>query len=639
MATIAEATAEVNRVWREFKRYTGDGLPGEPANAALPVGDPQSGPQNAKKSELRAMLIAVLVAAGLAVEAAEDAVDRAEIEADRAEAAADAAEAAVSSVSVTSFPTKAAAEAFAPAVGPTFLRLEGYTAAGDNGGALYKKVASEPTHAGKFFITLADAVTVAWYEIAEAVLTPQMFGAKGDGAADETDAFDRLFSMPSPLPIHVPGGEYLLSRQVVSNGKNISITGAGMGATKLRWTAAATSLGLRFLDNSGISSKSRAVVSVQSLTLATMQAGAGSALSFNYSVGDDSPFGETPTVTLRDLDIRGDDFYEVSFAGSDYWQTAVDLVDTGSVVIDGLSIVGIPGQTNDAIRIEAVESPNIRFFINSTKAVYICNGLHIVCGSGFARVEGVYLSQTEFVACLHGILVEGGPSHAVQFENGHIDSDAACVDFSTGSEGSVSFKLAGSYISMGNKWGGNYISGYAVSLPQSVQSTITGNRIEGDPGKTVVQGGAILQSSNGCLVSDNAFNNFTSGVALSGSCVNCHATDNVFNGVTTSYVGSGTGCSFGRSGSGFADLFGGMKVRSGSNVITLDASGNGQIPLNPAFPAAYTSAVICNGEPSLFGDASFCVRHDASSASTLAVAVRPNPGAVTVRVNWTAFGT
>lgn len=54
------AVDDVNRELREFKRYTGDGLPGEPAGAPLPVGDPASGPHSPKKSGLRAMLLAVL---------------------------------------------------------------------------------------------------------------------------------------------------------------------------------------------------------------------------------------------------------------------------------------------------------------------------------------------------------------------------------------------------------------------------------------------------------------------------------------------------------------------------------------------------------------------------------------------------
>lgn len=55
------ATADtVNRVFREFKRYTGDGKPGEPTGAPLPIGDPTSGVHNPKKSELRAAFLDVL---------------------------------------------------------------------------------------------------------------------------------------------------------------------------------------------------------------------------------------------------------------------------------------------------------------------------------------------------------------------------------------------------------------------------------------------------------------------------------------------------------------------------------------------------------------------------------------------------
>lgn len=75
----------VNRALREFKRYTGDGLPGEPVNAPLPVGDPQSGVWNPRKRHQREALLAPLVdldasvaeAAGFAEDAG-DAATRAE---------------------------------------------------------------------------------------------------------------------------------------------------------------------------------------------------------------------------------------------------------------------------------------------------------------------------------------------------------------------------------------------------------------------------------------------------------------------------------------------------------------------------------------------------------------------------------
>lgn len=61
----------INRVFREFKRYTGDGLPNEPAAAPLPTGDPTSGVNSPKKAEIR-------VALGDVIDAADDAADRAE---------------------------------------------------------------------------------------------------------------------------------------------------------------------------------------------------------------------------------------------------------------------------------------------------------------------------------------------------------------------------------------------------------------------------------------------------------------------------------------------------------------------------------------------------------------------------------
>lgn len=62
----------VNRVFREFKRFTGDGLPNEPIGAPLPVGDPASGPHNPKKADLREALLAPLGEASASAEAAEE---------------------------------------------------------------------------------------------------------------------------------------------------------------------------------------------------------------------------------------------------------------------------------------------------------------------------------------------------------------------------------------------------------------------------------------------------------------------------------------------------------------------------------------------------------------------------------------
>ncbi len=70
--------------------------------------------------------------------------------------------------------TTAIAESFP--VNVQFVETSGYSSVGDGGGALYKRVASEPTHAGKF-----QSADGTWWELSEQFPNNRMFGAKVDG--------------------------------------------------------------------------------------------------------------------------------------------------------------------------------------------------------------------------------------------------------------------------------------------------------------------------------------------------------------------------------------------------------------------------------------------------------------------------
>lgn len=152
---------DIQRTFREFKRYTGDGLPGEPTGAALPIGDPQSGPHNPKKVELRETLggFAQVVEATIpAIEAArDDAIsdlhDEIDPLVDAAEAARDIAAGyasdAVSQGNVPIYATRAGLPGLAVPVGMTAIRLNGIFASDDARGGIYAYRETEPSHSSK----------------------------------------------------------------------------------------------------------------------------------------------------------------------------------------------------------------------------------------------------------------------------------------------------------------------------------------------------------------------------------------------------------------------------------------------------------------------------------------------------------
>lgn len=121
------------------------------------------------------------------------------------------------------YSSKASVEASPVPNTMTYLRIAGYYSAGDGGGAIYKRSASQPTHSGK--IQSQDG---SWWEIAERTLNFRMFGAKGDGAVDDSTSIQACLNAASSLSIArvelYGGGEFLYGATLTIPNK-IIITG------------------------------------------------------------------------------------------------------------------------------------------------------------------------------------------------------------------------------------------------------------------------------------------------------------------------------------------------------------------------------------------------------------------------------
>ncbi len=124
-----------------------------------------------------------------------------------------------------------------------FLQTAGYYVAGDGGGALYRRVAIEPTHAGK--IQSADG---AWWELAEGVVNIKVLGAKADSIGTGTGTDNSpvlhnaiLCAIALKKNVYVPAGQYRLASRVVYDKSSLNadsssvpnIIGDGITMTRL----------------------------------------------------------------------------------------------------------------------------------------------------------------------------------------------------------------------------------------------------------------------------------------------------------------------------------------------------------------------------------------------------------------------
>jgi len=120
-------------------------------------------------------------------------------------------------------------------VGINAFRTNGYYAAGDGGGALYKSVEAEPTRPGK--IQSGDG---AWWEIAEVQLNVKMLGARGNGEPSDTQAFqDTVNCLPdleSHFILNIPAGQYAGDLSTIDLGSR-SVTWCQLGAVSFPTSA------------------------------------------------------------------------------------------------------------------------------------------------------------------------------------------------------------------------------------------------------------------------------------------------------------------------------------------------------------------------------------------------------------------
>lgn len=340
--------------------------------------------------------------------------------------------------------TRAAARALAPEAAPDFIETAGFFTVGDRGGALYKKAASQPTHNGKLSITLADGITVVWYEMVCDEANVLTFGAVNTGgstllsaryadlataqkdypnatsltnqinnlavanALGYADAKNQTFfgfgPFPNAFPVFFPeGGYYITSIATITTPSHIY--GAGIGVTSLLFGG--TSGWTFSLADSDF-------VEMHDMDLLSNAPNCGTAISISGSSGGDV----RNVANIHDIMI-------FSWGPTNYWTKGIFIQHVGDAFFERIRL-----QTSEVSHwmVAAIEV-GTRCIDNHFSKCSVQGALSAILISGDA-CEGLRVEDCSFVAVNYGVRKTssgGNPPHWA-IRGSHIAANRSAIN-------------------------------------------------------------------------------------------------------------------------------------------------------------------------------------------------------------------
>ena len=474
----------------------------------------------------------------------------------------------------------------------------------------------------------AGAVARTVQDKAREIVSVKDFRAVGDGAADDTAAIQAALNSGA-VSVFFPAGRYRVTANLTRSGHTY-LYGETMTSSILQMEGTAS-----FVYTGGTAGDEYDTkqLQIERLSFECPTVADKSVIDASWTAGIG---GTSKTFIMRDCEITG-----TAPAGG--FRDAVKLTNARNIVVESVRILGdrdappitsakafdIVGGTTDGAPVE--------MFFNKVQCFFVRTAISVA-----GWVEGVYVHNCTIIACRYGIMANASPGQKplILVTDSHINTDASGIV--TGEFVQLFYSGNLIYGENGDGVAASYVAIQMTTAGAALDALITDNQLQGIlTGKPkngiVVLGGAGVEDS---IIGGNLIIGFDTGIILQAGSSNVVVRDdNAFKACTTNILNSGanTVCVFNPT-TGEKRFPDGFVSKWGSISVTLNAGGDGSIGFDPVFPNAYLSATICNGDPGVAGDASFVVNHAASTASMLAFSVRPNPGAVTVRVNWTAQG-
>jgi hypothetical protein len=462
------------------------------------------------------------------------------------------------------------------------------------------------------------------------------FGAVGDGVADDTAAVQAALDAASGGKLLiVPQGKFRVHKPLRARGL-VNLFGFGAETSELMFDAA----GALEYDGGGAADADRNQLTIRSLglrCLRTRKRDIGAVLDVGFAGGAG---GTAKTAIIEDIEVTGVD-ESVGF------DCALRFNNARNLKIDGARIRGNRHDRGKSIGIDiGGDASPVDIFLAKISGYFLQRAINIG-----GTVEGIYLSQSVFVAVDYGVYARLPHVNPLLFvHNCHINAFRSCIDISNFAQFDLSHNLLYAAKPIAPLPGDQAKLGFvaiSVAMHENIglTSRISGNTIIGTMPIEIPKNGVYVdgeKSEFSLSIDGNEFVGWDTAVILgTGTSGIGVAASNRFRSNQRAVLdlsGANVAAGFSAQSPGYRRDDDGIETKWGSSTVQLDESGKGKVPLSPPFKARILMGMGTNGDPTSTAASCVVVDQPGSTTAELAFVVRPNPGPVTVRIDWMAIG-
>jgi len=339
---------------------------------------------------------------------------------------------------------------------------------------------------------------------------------------DYASVADAIADLSDSDTLYFPPGTYNLS-STISTTKNISIRGAGVGKTILKFTGCN---GIHIRGGS-----IRTTSEITDLSIFTTNAGGFIALDLD---GNNTEGEAHSQFHLNRLEIRGED------VGTHYWNIGIDLFGGYNSEICNVRVMGkyIPNRNANPWPMDKgiyLHDHSIDVNIVNARVLFATYGLHV----GTGRCEGTHALNFQAIHCDYGIYYAyTSQKPLINVYNGHLCVHLKGVYLNNNCESVISGLVIYAFSTTSSAWRGIHVDSNCTRISIA-------NNIIRDNWDTSYYGTAIEMAGDECNIIGNIVRlSSGTGLNLTAASSYCIAEANVFRPCATAITNSGANNQF-----------------------------------------------------------------------------------------------